>query len=162
LLRLVEDPELQRRERRTPTPDLAPIVRRLQRGNVPIQRRPEVSVPVLNAAFTADFAFQNGAQNLVKALGLSRYEEHALEEASVLGSKGLLFVKHPGQMAPRASSSWWPRSTINSSTSASIACSATTRYDWSRPMSYRASPPRSSAKLTRRARIKSDGRLRMT
>jgi len=96
-LRLVEDPELQRRERRTPKPDLAPIVRQLQRRNVPIQRRPEVSVPVLNAPFTADFAFQNGARNLVKAVGLSRYDENALEEASDLGSKGLLFVKHPGQ-----------------------------------------------------------------
>ena len=53
-------------------------------------------MPVLNASFTADFAFQNGARNLVKAVGLSRYEEHALEEASDLGSKGLLFVKHPG------------------------------------------------------------------
>ena len=47
-LRLLEDPELQRRERRTPKPDLAPIVRQLQRRNVPIQRRPEVSVPVLD------------------------------------------------------------------------------------------------------------------
>jgi hypothetical protein len=68
----------------------------LQRRNVPIQRRPEVSVPVLDAPFTAEFAFQNGARNLVKAVGLSRYEENALEEASDLGSKGLLFVKHPG------------------------------------------------------------------
>jgi hypothetical protein len=54
-------------------------------------------VPVLDAPFTAtaDFAFQNGARNLVKAVGMSRYEENALEEASDLGSKGLLFVKHP-------------------------------------------------------------------
>jgi hypothetical protein len=95
-LRLVEDPELQRRERRTPKPDLTPMVRQLQRRNVPIQRRPEVSVPVLNTSFTADFAFQNGARNLVKAIGLSGCEENALEEASDLGSKGLLFVKHPG------------------------------------------------------------------
>lgn len=54
-------------------------------------------MPVLDAPFTAtaDFAFQNGARNLVKAVGMSRYEENALEEASDLGSKGLLFVKHP-------------------------------------------------------------------
>lgn len=82
-LRLVEDPELQRGERCTPKPDLAPIVRRLQRRNVPIQRRPEVSVPVLNASFTADFAFQNGARHLVKAVGLSTYEEtHSKKRAT--------------------------------------------------------------------------------
>jgi len=48
----------------------------------------------LNEAFTADFAYQNGARNLVKAVGLSRREEGALEEARDYGSKGLLFAKH--------------------------------------------------------------------
>lgn len=93
--RLVEDPEIARRERRTPKPDLAPIMRQLVRRNVPIQRRPEVSVPILDEAFTADFAFLNGARNLVKSVGLSGREENALEEASDLGSKGLLLAKHP-------------------------------------------------------------------
>jgi hypothetical protein len=94
-LRLVEDPEIARRERRTPKPDLSPIVKQLARRNVPIQRRPEVSVPILDEPLTADFAFQNGARNLVKAVGLSGREENALEEASDLGSKGLLLAKHP-------------------------------------------------------------------
>jgi hypothetical protein len=94
--RLVEDPEIARRERRTPKPDLTPIVRQLVRRNVPIQRRPEVSVPILDEPLTADFAFQNGARNLVKAVGLSGREENAMEEASDLGSKGLLLAKHPG------------------------------------------------------------------
>jgi hypothetical protein len=93
--RLVEDPEIARRERRTPKPDLSPIVKQLVRRNVPIQRRPEVSVPILDESLTADFAFQNGALNLVKAVGLSGREENALEEASDLGSKGLLLAKHP-------------------------------------------------------------------
>lgn len=94
--RLVEDPEIARRERRTPKPDLSPIVRQLVRRNVPIQRRPEVSVPILDEPLTADFAFQNGARNLVKSVGLSGREENAMEEASDLGSKGLLLAKHPG------------------------------------------------------------------
>ncbi len=93
--RLVEDPEIARRERRTPKPDLAPIMRQLIRRHIPIQRRPEVSVPILDEPLTADFAFQNGARNLVKAVGLSGREENALEEASDLGSKGLLLAKHP-------------------------------------------------------------------
>lgn len=92
--RLVEDPEIARRERRTPKPDLSPIVRQLVRRNVPIQRRPEVSVPILDEPLTADFAFQNGARNLVKSVGLSGREENAMEEASELGSKGLLLAKH--------------------------------------------------------------------
>jgi hypothetical protein len=49
----------------------------------------------LDEPLTADFAFQNGARNLVKAVGLSGREENALEEASDLGSKGLLLAKHP-------------------------------------------------------------------
>lgn len=93
--RLVEDPEIARRERRTPKPDLAPIIRQLGRRNVPIQRRPEVSVPVLDEPLTADFAFQNGVRNLVKAVGLSGRAESAMEEASDLGSKGLLLARHP-------------------------------------------------------------------
>jgi Protein of unknown function (DUF3037) len=92
--RLVEDPEIARRERRTPKPDLSPIVKQLVRRNVPIQRRPEVSVPILDEPFTADFAFLNGARNLVKSVGLSGREENALEEASDLGSKGLLLARH--------------------------------------------------------------------
>jgi hypothetical protein len=80
--RLVEDPEIARRERRTPKPDLSPIVKQLVCRNVPIQRRPEVSVPILDEPFTADFAFLNGARNLVKSVGLSGREENALEEAS--------------------------------------------------------------------------------
>ncbi len=94
--RLVEDPEIARRERRTPKPDLSPIVKQLVRRNVPIQRRPEVNVPILDEPLTADFAFQNGARNLVKSVGLSGREENAMEEASDLGSKGLLLAKHPG------------------------------------------------------------------
>ena len=93
--RLVEDPEIARRERRTPKPDLSPIVKQLVRRKVPIQRRPEVSVPVLDEPLTADFAFQNGARNIVKAVGLSGHDENAMEEASELGSKGLLLAKHP-------------------------------------------------------------------
>src|SRR5262249_39446226 len=93
--RLVEDPEIARRERRTPKPDLSPIVKQLVRRSVPIQRRPEVSVPILDERLTADFAFENGARNLVKAVGLSGREENAMEEASDLGSKGLLLAKHP-------------------------------------------------------------------
>jgi hypothetical protein len=94
--RLVEDPEIARRERRTPKPDLSPIVKQLVRRNVPIQRRPEVSVPILDEPLTADFAFRNGARNIVKAVGLSGREDNAMEEASDLGSKGLLLAKHPG------------------------------------------------------------------
>lgn len=95
-LRLVSDPEVQRRERRNPKPDLSSVVRQLQRKQVPIQRRPEVSVPILNEALTADFAFRNGVRNLVKAVGMSVREDAALEEASQLGSKGLLISRHPG------------------------------------------------------------------
>lgn len=100
--RLVEDPEIARRERRTPKPDLSPIVRQLVRRNVPIQRRPEVSVPILNEPLTADFSFLNGARNLVKAVGLSGHEENALEEASDLGSKGLLLAKHPDSQGTKS------------------------------------------------------------
>ncbi|MBC7977582.1 MAG: hypothetical protein H7138_21610 [Myxococcales bacterium] len=66
---LVEDPEIARRERRTPKPDLSPVLKQLVRRNVPIQRRPEISVPLLDEPFTADFAYQNGVRNLVKAVG---------------------------------------------------------------------------------------------
>lgn len=95
-LRLVSDPEVQRRERRTPKPDLSSVVRQLQRKRVPIQRRPEVSVPILGEPLQVDFAFKNGVRNLVKAVGMSAREETALEEASQLGSKGLLISRHPG------------------------------------------------------------------
>jgi hypothetical protein len=101
-LRLVEDPELTRRERRTPKPDLSPIVKQLVRRNVPIQRRLEVSVPILDEPLTTDFAFQNGARNLVKAVGLPGREDNALEEVSVLGSKGLLLAKHPNPEGTRS------------------------------------------------------------
>lgn len=94
-MRLVFDPEMQRRERRTPKPDLRRIVRQLQRKNIPILRRPEISVPILDEPLTADFCFQNGVRNLVKAVGLSGRHETALEEASDYGSKGLLIAKHP-------------------------------------------------------------------
>lgn len=95
-LRLVSDPEVQRRERRTAKPDLSSIIRDLQRKKVPLQRRPEVSVPILDEPLRADFAFRNGVRNLVKAVGMSAREETALEEASQLGSKGLLISRHPG------------------------------------------------------------------
>ena len=95
-LRLVSDPEIQQRERRTPKPDLSLVVRQLQRKRVPIQRRPEVSVPILDEPLKADFAFKNGVRNLVKAVGMPAREETALEEASQLGSKGLLIFRHPG------------------------------------------------------------------
>lgn len=93
--RLVEDPEIARCERRTPKPDLSPIMKQLVRRKVPIQRRLEVSVPILEESFTADFAFRNGVRNLVKAVGLSGRDESALEEARDLGSKGLLLARHP-------------------------------------------------------------------
>lgn len=93
--RLVEDPEIARRERRTPKPDLSPVMKQLTRRRVPIQRRPEVNVPILEEHLKAEFAFQNGVRNLVKAVGLSGREENALEEASDLGSKGLLLAKYP-------------------------------------------------------------------
>ncbi len=38
----------------------------------------------------------------MKAVGLSRYDQNALEEASDLGSKGLLFVKPPGPDGARS------------------------------------------------------------
>lgn len=101
-LRLVSDPEVQRRERRTPKPDLVPLVRQLQRKNVPIKRRPEISVPILDEPLKADFSFQNGARNLVKAIGLSGRQETALEEASDYGSKGLLIAKHPDPSAGKS------------------------------------------------------------
>lgn len=95
-LRLVSDPEVQRRERRALKPDLSSIVRQLQRKKVPIQRRPEVNVPILEEPLRADFAFKNGIRNLVKAVGISAREDAALEECSQLGSKGLLIARHPG------------------------------------------------------------------
>jgi hypothetical protein len=71
-------------------------MRQLQRKNVPIQRRPEVNVPILDEPLRADFAFKNGVRNLVKAVGMATREDAALEEASQLGSKGLLISRHPG------------------------------------------------------------------
>lgn len=94
-LRLVSDPEIQKRERRTQKPNLRQMVRQLQRKHVPIVVRPEISVPILGEALQPDFSFQNGARNLVKAVGLSRRSETAMVEASDLGSQGLLIAKHP-------------------------------------------------------------------
>lgn len=101
--RLVEDPEIARRERRTPKPDLSPIVKQLVRRNVPIQRRPEVSVPILDEPLTADFAFQNGVRNLVKAVGLSGREENALEEPATWARKACCWRSTRAPKAPRAS-----------------------------------------------------------
>ncbi len=95
-MRLVSDPEVRRREGRARKPDLNPVVRELRRKNVPFQRRPEVSVPIIDEPLKADFAFKNGVNNLVKSVGISTREDAALEEASQLGSKGLLIAKHPG------------------------------------------------------------------
>jgi hypothetical protein len=101
-LRLVSDPEVQRRERRTLKPDLRRMVRQLKAKNVPIEPRPPVTVPILDEPLTADFAFQNGARNIVKAVGLSGRQETALEEASDYGSKGLLIAKHPDPAAGKS------------------------------------------------------------
>ena len=95
-LRLVSDPEVRRREGRARKPDLAPVMRELRRKNVPIQQRPEVTVPIIDEPLKADFAFKNGVRNLVKAVGISTREDAALDEASQLGSRGLLLAKHPG------------------------------------------------------------------
>lgn len=95
-IRLLSDPEVRRREGRARRPDLNRVVRELQRKNVPIQRRPEVSVPIIDEPLKADFSFKNGVRNLVKSVGISAREDAALDEASQLGSKGLLIAKHPG------------------------------------------------------------------
>jgi hypothetical protein len=95
-LRLVSDPEVSRREGRARKPDLSAVVRELRRKKVPLQQRPEVSVPIIDEPLKADFSFKNGVTNLVKSVGISLREDAALEEASQLGSKGLLIAKHPG------------------------------------------------------------------
>ncbi|HEY4243649.1 MAG TPA: DUF3037 domain-containing protein [Kofleriaceae bacterium] len=95
-LRLVSDPELKHREGRTPKPQLRDTYRKLKRKNVPLEWKPTITVPIIEEPLKADIAFQNGTRNFVKAIGLSPYEDSALDEIAHQASRGLLLATHTG------------------------------------------------------------------